>query len=346
MAEKMRAIFKEKPAPGLVMKQADVPTPGPRDVLVKILAASICGTDVHIYDWDEWSQKRVPPPIIIGHEFCGKVIEKGRDVTSLEIGDLISGETHLYCGLCYQCRTGDAHICKNVKLRGVDTTGCFSDYHVVPENTAWKNDPKISPEVLSAQEPLGNAVFTVFSGEVAGKTILIMGCGPIGVCAAALCHQAGAEKVISVDLKEFRLKMAKEMGADVVLNAGEEDVVKRVMNETDGEGVDVFLEMAGSPKAFKQGMDSLKPGGRVSLLGIYKKPFEVDVTNDIVFKAPVIHGINGRKLWDTWYKARAFMRSGRIDLNKIITHRIKFDDFEKGFQIMKSGECGKVVMKL
>ncbi|MEW6328952.1 MAG: L-threonine 3-dehydrogenase [Candidatus Micrarchaeota archaeon] len=346
MDGKMRAIMKKEPKPGAVMETAEIPKIRNREVLVKIKAASICGTDLHIYEWDEWARSRIHPPMIFGHEFAGEVIEAGKDVTFVSVGDHVSGETHLACGHCFQCRTGQAHVCRNVRLRGVDVTGCFSEYHAMPEESAWKNDKKVPHWVASAQEPLGNAVHTVFDGEVAGKTIAIFGCGPIGMCAAALCRASGAERIFAVDINPYRVRMAKEMGAHVVLNGKETDVVKEIMGATDGDGVDVFLEMSGSPVALKQGLKVLKPGGRASILGIFSKPVELNITDDIVFKAARINGINGRRMFGTWFTTSAFLRSGLVNLEKIITHKFKFEEFEKAFALMKSGNCGKVVMTL
>lgn len=343
MEGKMDALWKMRKGPGAEIGEADIPPIGPRDVLVKVKATSICGTDLHIYEWDKWSQKRIKPPLIFGHEMSGEVVEMGKEVTSLEIGDRISAETHIVCGNCLQCRTGNAHICRNVKILGVDTQGVFAEYASIPAENAWKNGRKIPHWVACAQEPLGNAVHTVFDGEIAGQTVAIFGCGPIGLCAVMLCKGAGASHVFGMDRVDYRLGMAKRMGADTVLNV-EDNVVKEIMDATDGEGVDVFLEMSGDPLSFRHGFRVLRPGGRASLLGIPSKRISLDISNDIVFKGARVNGICGRRMFGTWYKTAAFIRSGIVDLSKIITHRFKMSEYRKAFETMKKRKCGKIVL--
>ncbi|MFH1056283.1 MAG: L-threonine 3-dehydrogenase [Candidatus Micrarchaeota archaeon] len=342
----MKALFKAKAEPGLEIQDVEIPQIKDDEVLVKIRATSICGTDVHIWAWDGWAQKRIHPPLIVGHEFAGEVVELGKSVRGLEKGDLVSGETHINCGYCFQCKTGNAHICENVKLRGIDVTGCFAEYHAMPANTAWKNDKSIPIEVMSAQEPLGNAVHTVFSGSgtVAGQTVAIFGCGPIGMCAAALCKSSGAEKVYCVDLNDYRLNLAKEMGGDVLLNPLKTDVVKEMLSDTGGRGVDVVLEMSGGPEALRSCFKAVRPGGRVSILGVFPGEVSLDVTDGIVFKGVTVNGVNGRMMFNTWYKSASFLKTGKVDLKKIITNKFKLEEFEKAFQTMKSGNSGKIVM--
>ncbi len=340
----MKAVLKTKPEKGFEIKEVEIPKMKDSEILVKIRATSICGTDVHIWEWDHWAQKRIHPPRIVGHEFCGEVVEIGNNVPGLKKGDLVSGETHINCGHCFQCRTGNAHICENVKLRGIDVDGCFAEYHVMPANTAWKNDPSIPIEVMSAQEPLGNAVHATFSGDVTGKTVAIFGAGPIGLCATALCKAAGAEKIFCIDLNEYRLDLVHKMGADVVLNPIKHNPATEILAQTNGRGVDVALEMSGAPKALKDAFKVLRPGGRISILGVYSDEVSLDVTNGIVFKGAEIHGINGRLMFDTWYKAASFLKTGKVDLKKIITHKFKLDEYEKAFELMKSGNSGKIVL--
>ncbi len=341
---RMQALQKPTAAPGAAIVEADIPAIGQNEALVEIKATSICGTDVHIYKWDKWAESRIKPPLIFGHEFSGEVIEVGSNVTQVKVGDHVSGETHIYCGSCFQCRIGNAHICEKLKLRGIDVQGCFAQYHAAPANTLWVNDKSVPHELASAQEPLGNAVHTVFDGEIAGQIALVYGCGPIGICAAGLCKQAGAALTIAVDRHEHKLKMAKQFGADIILDSSKVDVVKEVKAITNGHGIDVLLEMSGSPAAFKQGFELLRPDGRASLLGIPSEPISFNMANDIVFRSARIHGINGRRVWDTWYKAAAFLKSGRIDLSKLVTHKFGLSEFEKAFEAMKSGSAGKVVM--
>jgi threonine 3-dehydrogenase len=345
--EKMLSVWKSEPKEGLEIKEAPVPEIKDDEVLIKVRATSICGTDVHIYKWDQWAQQRIGKnvPYIFGHEVAGEIVGMGRSVKGLAEGDHVSAETHISCGYCFQCKTGSEHICQNVKILGVDTNGAFAQYLALPYRNAWVNDKKIPHWVATAQEPLGNAVHTVFDGEIAGKTVTIFGMGPIGVCAVGLCRLAGASKVIAVDHHESRLKFAKEFGADVMIDNGAEgvDVRKEIMDATDGFGADVFLEMAGSPAALNDGLTTLKAGGRASILGVFAKPVELDVNNSVVFKGARISGINGRKMFDTWYKARAFLP--KLRLERLVTHRLKLSEIEKGFDTLKRREGMKVVME-
>lgn len=343
---KMLSVWKTVPKEGLEVKETDVPKIKDDQVLVKVKATSICGTDIHIYKWDEWAQNRIGKniPYIFGHEVAGEVVEAGKNAKGVVVGDHVSAETHISCGYCYQCKTGQEHICQNVKILGVDTQGTFAEYVALPYRNAWINDKKIPHWVATAQEPLGNAVHTVFDGEIVGKTVTIFGMGPIGVCAAGLCKIAGAAKIIAIDPVPSRLKFAKDFGADMLIDSSaDSNVQKQIMDATDGLGADVFLEFAGSPAAMKHGLATLKPGGRASILGIFPKPFEVDVTNDIVFRGIHIGGINGRKMFDTWYKAKALLP--KIGLERLVTHRFKLSEIEKGFDVLKRREGMKVVLE-
>jgi len=342
----MKALFKHKPEPGAELREAPEPgKPKAGEALVKVKATSICGTDKHIYEWDAWAQSRIKTPMIFGHEFAGEVVEIGEGVSEVAPGDFVSGETHIYCGKCFLCRTGNMHICENVKLRGVDVTGCFAEYLLAPANTLWKNDKGIKLEAASAQEPLGNAVHTVFEGNhVKGQKVTIFCAGPIGMAATSVCKAEGAEQVIVVDGNEYRLSLAKKMGATATINRKRENVVRRIMGLTGGKGADVFLEMSGGEDAYVQGFATLRPGGRASLLGIPKGKITLDITNAIVFKQARVFGINGRRIWGTWEKSSELLKSGKVNLETIITHKFKLEEFEKAFELMKSGNCGKVVM--
>ncbi|MEW6295618.1 MAG: L-threonine 3-dehydrogenase [Candidatus Diapherotrites archaeon] len=347
MKEKMLAIMKDKPREGAITTEVAIPKIKPHEILVKVKATSICGTDVHIYKWDKWSQNRIKPPLIFGHEFTGEVIEIGKHVFStseVKVGNYVSAETHIACGKCFQCKTGNAHICENVRILGVDTQGCFAEYAVIPAANAWVNDPKIPLEIASMQEPLGNAIHTALAVELIGNTVLIMGCGPIGLCSIQVAKAAGAAKVIAVDLVPYRLELAKKMKADYALNAREVDVIKEVMDITEGKGADVFLEMSGSQQAIEQGFKALRPGGEASILGIPSKEIELDLSSAVVFKAAKVHGINGRLMFNTWYKTASLLKNKLIDISPIITHKIKLNEFEQGMQAMLSGNSGKVVM--
>jgi threonine 3-dehydrogenase len=344
--EKMLSVWKTAPKEGLEIKEAPVPKIKSDEVLIKVKATSICGTDIHIYGWDAWAQQRIGKnlPYIFGHEVSGEIVEIGKEAKGLAIGDHVSAETHISCGYCYQCKTGNEHICQNVKILGVDTNGAFAEYLALPYRNAWVNDKKIPHWVATAQEPLGNAVHTVFDGEIIGKTVTVFGMGPIGVCAVGLCKLAGAEKVIAIDHHQNRLKFGKDFGADVLIQSGDgKDVRKQVMDATDGKGADVFLEFAGSPDAMRDGLATIRAGGRASILGVFSKPFEIDVTNDIVFKGIRISGINGRKMFDTWYKTKALLP--KIGLERIVTHRLKLSEIEKGFDILKKREGMKIVLE-
>lgn len=344
MRNLMRAVVKDKPEVGAIMIEREIPQVSENEVLVKVLATSICGTDYHIYSWDPWSQKRIKTPKIMGHEFAGEVIKVGEKVSKVKIGDIVSAETHIVCGKCPLCITGQAHICTNTEILGVDTDGTFSEYVVIPEENAWVNDPAIPPEYLCIQEPLGNAVHTVLSGDIIGKSIAVVGCGPIGIMAVAVAKAVGASKVIAIEVNEYRLNMAKELGADVVINPINEDVVKRVMEETEGLGVDVVAEMSGNSKAINQALEYIKLGGRMSMLGIPTEDVKLDVANGIVFKGIQIHGIVGRKMYETWFQVKGLLASGNLNLDKIITHKLPLEEFEKGMKLMGSGNCGKVVL--
>jgi threonine 3-dehydrogenase len=260
------------------------------------------------------------------------------------VGDIISAETHIACGYCFQCRTGNGHICQRVKIFGVDVDGVFAEYAVVPINNAWVLDKKIPKDFASVMEPLGNAIHTVLSGEIAGNTILITGCGPIGLMSIAVARLCGGTKIIATEVNEYRIQLAKKLGADLVLNPEKVDVVKTVMTETDNLGADVVLELSGNRKAIKEGLEALRPGGRYSILGIPDRSVEINLERNIIFKYATLHGINGRLMFSTWYKSSRFLSSGRLDLNPIITHRFRLEEFEKGMELMESGNCGKVLL--
>ncbi len=341
----MKAVAKTKSEPGAEIIEIDIPTPGPDDVLVKVLATSICGTDLHIFEWNEWARQRIKNlPQVMGHELCGEVVELGANVKNVKKGDVISAETHIACGHCFLCHTGNAHICINGSIFGVDINGVFAEYTIVPASNAWVLDARIPKDFASVMEPLGNAVHTVLAGEVAGTTVLVTGCGPIGIMSIAVSRICGATRIIATELNEFRIQLAKKTGADVVLNPNKDDVIQRVLQETGGLGVDVVLEMSGSPTAIKEAFESLRPGGRFSILGIPDRPIEIDWGKDIIFNYITVQGINGRLMFSTWHKTSRFLSSGRLDLAPIITHRFRLEEFEKGMELMKNGNCGKILL--
>lgn len=342
---KMKAIAKTKPAPGAEIIEIEIPTPGPDEVLVKVLATSICGTDLHIFEWNEWAQNRIKNlPKVMGHELCGEIIEIGKNVENLKKGTIISAETHIACGHCYLCQTGNAHICVNGSILGVDINGVFAEYAVVPANNAWVLDKRIPKDHASVMEPLGNAVHTVLAGDIAGNSVLITGCGPIGLMSIAVSRICGATQIIATEINAYRIELAKKVGADLVLNPKEEKIVPRVLGETRNLGVDAVLEMSGNPTAIRDAFEALRPGGRYSILGIPDKPMEIDLGKHIVFKYATVQGINGRLMFSTWHQTARFLSSGRLDLAPIITHRFSLDEYEKGMELMASGNCGKILL--
>ena len=340
----MLAVVKPTPAPGTEIREVPIPQFGPSDVLVKVKMASICGTDLHIYEWDQWAQRRIHPPLIPGHEFCGEVAAFGGEVTSVREGDFVSAEMHVACGKCLQCRTGEAHICQSVKIIGVDTDGAFAEYVVIPESNIWKLDPAIPLDYASILDPLGNAVHTVLAGEIAAKTVAVTGCGPIGLFAIAVAKAVGATSVFAIEVNEHRARIAREMKADYVLNPAKEDVKAMVMDKTGGLGVDVVLEMAGHPDSIRTAFDIVRRGGRISLLGLTSKPISLNFSEDIIFKGITIQGINGRRMYQTWYQMTALLKAGKLDLHPVITDRIAMKDFAKAMERLKAGEASKILV--
>lgn len=341
----MLAMVKARPElGGIEFQEVDIPKVKPDHVLIKVKACSICGTDVHIYNWDAWSQNRIKPPLIFGHEFAGEVVEVGSHVQNAKVGNYVSGECHIACGYCYNCRTGNAHVCQNTKIFGVDVDGIFAEYAHIPAANVWHNDPKLPPEVCAIQDPLGNAIHTIFSSDVVGKDVAILGVGPIGAMAVSICKNIGAARVFAVGRRnEYRLDLAKKVGADMTFKAAD-DVKGAIMEATDGKGADVVLEMSGNSKAVTQGLDILRIGGTISLLGVYAEPLTLDLSTGIVFKYATMKGINGRLMWDTWYRMAGLLQNEKIraDMDTIITHKYQFKEFEKGMDKMLSGNSGKV----
>jgi threonine 3-dehydrogenase len=344
MSNTMLAVVKPEAAPGADVRQVKIPTYGRTDVLVKVKVASICGTDLHIYEWDRWAQGRIHPPLVPGHEFCGEVVAFGDEVTSVKEGDFVSAEMHVACGKCLQCRTGEAHICQNVKIIGVDADGAFAEYVVIPESNIWKLDPGIPQEYASILDPLGNAVHTVLAGEIAGKSVAITGCGPIGLFAIAVARAVGAAQVFAIEVNEHRRTVARQMKADFTLDPSKDDVTAIVMEKTGGAGVDVVLEMAGHPSAIRTAFDIVRRGGRISLLGLTSKPVSLNFSEDIIFKGLTIQGINGRRMYQTWYQMTALLKAGKLDLHAVITDRIAMKDFPKAMERLKTGEASKILV--
>ncbi|HEX5236184.1 MAG TPA: L-threonine 3-dehydrogenase [Silvibacterium sp.] len=344
MSSTMQAVVKAKSAPGVEIQEVSRPAFGPSDVLVKVEAASVCGTDLHIYNWDPWAAGRIHPPLIPGHEFCGVVVAAGNQVTTLREGDFVSAEMHVACGKCLQCRTGQAHICQHVKIIGVDANGAFAEYVVIPESNIWKLDPSLPREYGPILDPLGNAVHTVLAGEIAAKTVAIVGCGPIGLFAIAVARACGAAAVYALEINDHRRKLAHAMHADFVLNPAKENVSAIIHEKTNGVGVDVVLEMSGHPDGMRLGFEILRTGGRVSLLGLPSRPVEIDFARDIIFKGATVQGINGRKMYETWYQMEALLKAGKLDLSPVITHRLPLEKFAEGMELLRSGEASKILL--
>src|SRR6516164_9941759 len=313
MSNTMLAVVKPTSAPGSEVREVAKPEIGADDVLVKVKVASICGTDVHIYNWDQWAQRRIHPPLIPGHEFCGVVEAVGAKVTSVQEGDFVSAEMHLACGKCLQCRTGESHICQNVKIIGVDADGAFAEYVVIPESNIWKLDPAIPPDYASILDPLGNAVHTVLAGEIAAKSVAITGCGPIGLFSIAVARACGATQIFALEVNEHRRNIARQMKADLTIDPSKEDAHAIILDRTGGLGVDVVLEMAGHPSAIRTAFDVVRRGGRISLLGLTSKSISLNFSEDIIFKGITIQGINGRRMYQTWYQMTALLKAGKLD---------------------------------
>ncbi|MBA2570495.1 MAG: L-threonine 3-dehydrogenase [Chloroflexi bacterium] len=338
----MRALVKEGPAPGAAIRELPIPEPGPGEVLVRVEATSVCGTDVHIERWDPWAQENFgPPPMTFGHEMAGIVVGHGPGAGRIALGERVAAETHIVDGTCYQCRTGRAHVCQNLRILGVHRPGSFAEFVAIPESNAWVVEG-MSAEIAALQEPMGNAVHAAFVEEIAGQTVAVLGCGPIGVMAVAVVKQAGAARVFATDLNPERLEMARRMGADVTLDA-RDDVVARIRAETDGNGIDVVLEMSGAEPALHQGFAAVTNGGRISLLGTHTRPATIDVSKEIIFKGVRVYGITGRLLYQTWYRTTALLDEG-LDLTPIITHRLPLTRFAEAFDLVESGHAGKVVL--
>ncbi len=344
MSQSMQAIVKAGAHAGVEIREVPVPEYGPRDVLVKVESASVCGTDLHIYDWDPWAQGRIHPPLIPGHEFCGTVAETGEQVTTVRPGDFVSAEMHVACGKCLQCRIGQAHVCQNVRIIGVDSNGAFANYVVIPESNIWKLDPTLPREYGSILDPLGNAVHSVLAGEIAGRSVAIVGCGPIGLFAIAVARACGASVVYALEVNEHRRQLARDMHADFVMDPMNDDVVAAIAQITGGIGVDVVLEMSGHADGMRLGFEILRTGGRVSLLGIPSEPVKLDFARDIIFKGATVVGINGRKMYETWFQMEALLKAGKLDLFPVITHRLAMSEFSHGMELLKSGEASKIIL--
>ncbi len=338
----MKALVKKKADVGLWLDEVPVPEIGINDVFVQILRTGICGTDVHIYNWDAWSQKTVPVPLVIGHEFVGRVVEVGSNVKDFEPGDIVSGEGHVVCGRCRNCLAGRRHLCKDTQGIGVNRTGAFAEYLSIPMTNVWAHDPSIPRDIQSIFDPFGNAVHTALQFDVLGEDVLITGAGPIGAMAAAVVKHAGARYVVITDVNPYRLDLAKRLGATLALDVRTASVkdAQRVLGMK--EGFDVGLEMSGNPAAFRDMLANMAHGGKIAMLGIPNAELAID-WNTVIFNMLTIRGVYGREMYETWYKMTVMLQSG-LDISPIVTHRFHYTDFQKGFDAMRSGQSGKVVL--
>jgi threonine 3-dehydrogenase len=338
----MKALVKAKSEPGLWLEEVPVPEIGVNDALIKIHKTAICGTDVHIYNWDEWAQKTIPVPMHVGHEFVGRVEEIGSNVHDFKLGDLVSGEGHLVCGRCRNCLAGRRHLCMNTSGVGVNRPGAFAEYLSIPVTNVWYCDKGISTDVLSCFDPLGNAAHTSLFFDVLGEDVLITGAGPIGCMAAAIARHAGARFVVVTDVNPYRLELAKKMGATLTLDVRSETVEDSMKKLGMKEGFDVGLEMSGNPQAFRSMLANMCHGGKVALLGILPANTAID-WDTVIFNGLAMKGIYGREMYETWYKMTVMIQSG-LDITPIITHHFHYTEYEKGFEVMRSGQSGKVIL--
>lgn len=339
---KMKALAKLKPEPGIWMTQVDRPVIGHNDLLIKIKKTAICGTDVHIHNWDEWAQKTIPVPMVVGHEYVGEVVEVGQEVRGFNIGDRVSGEGHITCGHCRNCRAGRTHLCRNTIGVGVNREGAFAEYLVLPAFNAFKIPDGISDDLAAIFDPFGNAVHTALSFDLVGEDVLITGAGPIGIMAAAVAKHVGARHVVITDINDYRLELARKMGIEHTANVAKQSLSDVMAELKMSEGFDVGLEMSGNAAAFDSMLAAMNHGGRVALLGILPAGMGID-WSQVIFKGLVIKGIYGREMFETWYKMASLIQSG-LDLTPIITHHFHIDDFQKGFDVMCSGTSGKVIL--
>jgi len=338
----MKALVKAHAEKGIWMQDMPEPTVGINDVKIKIKKTAICGTDLHIYKWDEWSQKTINTPMVIGHEYVGVISEMGDGVKHLEVGDRVTGEGHIACGHCRNCRRGKLHVCENTIGVGVDRDGAFAEYLVIPADNVIKLDERISDEMAAIMDPFGNATHTALSFPVLGEDVLITGAGLIGSMATAICRFAGARNIVVSDISDYRLELAKKMGATMTINPAKGETIEGAIDTLKMHGFDIGLEMSGSPQAFDSMISNMYNGSKIALLGILPNTTTVDWSK-IIFKALTLKGIYGREMWETWYQMEQMLISG-IDLTPIITHRMHIDDFQEGFDIMESGQCGKVIL--
>lgn len=342
----MKAILKTQPGEGLELREVDRPEIRADEVLVRVRRAGICGTDLHIYEWDDWSQSRIEPPLVLGHEFMGEVAELGRLVRNVKVGDRVSAEGHIVCGHCELCRTGNAHVCPDTRILGIDRDGAFAEYVSLPATNLVPIPDSISDDHAAVFDPLGNAFHTVLHTDVSGKAVAVIGCGPIGLFAVGIARAAGAATVIAVEPHPDRLAIAAEMGADLSLDPGAGDVEEKAREATGGYGPDVVCEMSGHPDGVATAFRICRNAGHVRLLGLPKGTVEVNLARDVIFKGLHVYGVIGRLMYDTWIRMKDFLAAGLLDIDPVITHRVPLERFEEGIEAMRSGAAGKVVLSI
>jgi len=338
----MKALVKARAERGLCLQDVPEPQPGINDVKIRVLCTGICGTDLHIYDWNEWAQAVIHPPLVIGHEFCGEIVEAGSNVADLHLGDLVSGEGHVVCGRCRNCLAGRRHLCAHTEGVGVNRAGAFAEYVVIPMMNVWKHTHPIPPEIAAIFDPFGNAVHTALSFPVMGEDVLVTGAGPIGIMAAAVAKFSGARHVVVTDVNPYRLELARKVGIRETVDSRSTRLHQVQERLGMREGFDVGLEMSGSPEAFREMLDNMCHGGKIAMLGIPPSEIAID-WSEVIFNMLTIKGIYGREMFETWYKMSVMLESG-LDISPVITHRFCWRDYEKGFEVMQSGEAGKVIL--
>src|SRR2546427_2828253 len=338
----MKALVKAHAEPGLWLEDIPEPALGINDVLIRVLRTGICGTDVHIFDWNDWARQTIPVPMTIGHEFVGQIVEVGSNVNDFQPGELVSGEGHVVCGRCRNCMAGLRHLCANTSGVGVNRPGCFAELIALPMTNVWRHDPRVNRDAAAIFDPFGNAVHTALTFEVLGEDVLITGAGPIGIMAAAVVRHAGARYVVITDLNEYRLELARKMGVTLAVNPREKNLKDGQKKLGMHEGFDVGLEMSGNPSAFRDMLSNMSHGAKIAMLGIPEKEMAID-WNTVIFSMLTIKGIYGREMYETWYKMTVMLQSG-LDISPVITHRFHYTEFQRGFEVMLSGKSGKVIL--
>lgn len=347
MEATMWAVRKERHAPGLDLVEVPVPAIRSDEVLVRVEAASVCGTDLHIYNWDSWARQRIRPPLVLGHELAGTVVEAGPLVRNARVGDYVSAESHVTCGVCFHCRTGRAHMCEQTRILGVDRDGAFAEYVAVPDSVLWQNDrAKLPPEIATLQEPFGNAVFAVGHADLAGRTVAVLGCGPVGLFSIGIARASGAGRIVASDTRLFRLDLARRMGAHEILDvSARTDATAALVELNEGQHFDVVFEMSGAPEAIETAFTAARNGGRVILFGIPAHPVQVDVAEALIFKNLDVSAVSGRQVWDTWYRTRWLLEHGVVDLRPLVTAECGLDGYQHAFESLASGDACKIVLR-